>query len=116
MLIDINSFMRHRRRMLSLLAAALLTMALLATHSAATAGHHDHGEHSGMSTQTVLLLCMAVIEAGVAISLAVALAVTRRRPENHAKPSASVFAGPRPALAGTGPPGRRLALNQVFLR
>ena len=115
MLIRVNAFMRHQRRLLALIAVSLLVMALLATHNVATADHHAE-KHHGMGVQSVLMLCMAVIETGIALSLVVRLVATRERPAEAGVRPTGILARPRPAIAGVGPPGPRLTLLQVSLR
>lgn len=115
MFIGINRLMKSQRQLLVLLIAATLALAVLATHSAAGVPHHS-GEHGGEApAQVVLTICLAVLEAGVALTIYLVWF-------KHRRPSTAV---PRPVVGtpaaartphGPAPPGRRPALLQVFLR
>lgn len=115
MFIVINKLVRCRPRLLVLVAAATLALMLLATHSAATTGHHDMHGADDDGAQVVMTICLAILQAGLAIAF-VAGVINRRR-ENTLVPAPITpllaYAGP---IAGVGPPGRRSALFQVFLR
>ncbi|MBI4896752.1 MAG: hypothetical protein HY827_00095 [Actinobacteria bacterium] len=140
MFIRINNLLRNGNRVLVLSAAFAVVFALVATHGALSTAHMSegpgqthgdgmavHGDHmsdngDGQSDgmQIVMSICLAVVEAAVAIVLGLALVRLRDlfsgRARSTARPVAASSRFAVPALAGLGPPGRRAALLQVFLR
>lgn len=137
MLIAINDFVRRRHRMITLIACALLAVALLATHSAASAhhpgapsqpatgGHHSPGHaasghkspgHDQQPPSSLMQLCMAVIESALSLTVIAGLALTLLRPRDELRPRFAALPSGAPELAGTGPPSLTLTLHQSFLR
>lgn len=116
MLIRINKVVRHRKRLLTLTAALLATLALVSTHSAMAGGHHEHSAHHGVATDTVVLLCMAVIETGVAVTFAAAAFAFARHESEPPPPRLFSRAAAQPARFAHGPPAERQPIFQVFLR
>lgn len=115
MSIRINDTLQVQRGFLAVLAAALLALAVMATHGAVTADHHSM-HHDGAGMQNMITICLAVLEAGVGIAVALLLTALRRRPSRKLPRPTTVAFSPRPEIAGLGPPGERPAVLQVFLR
>ncbi|MBK5230088.1 MAG: hypothetical protein JJE27_02840 [Thermoleophilia bacterium] len=74
----------------------------------------DHGAATG--SQVVITICLAVIDSGVAFSIAALLLLGGHALVSTLR-SATIAPAPSPVVAAAlGPPGRRAALFQVFLR
>lgn len=114
MLVRTTDIVRRQRRLVSLVAALLLAVAVLATHSAMSADHETMHHSSG--TQGIVAICLAVLESGVAIAVALLFGASRNRPQRVLRRPVIGFAARRPQLAGLDPPGLRQFEIQVILR
>jgi hypothetical protein len=114
MLVRTTDFVRRQRRLVSLVAALLLAVAVLATHSAMSADHETM--HHGSGTQGIVAICLAVLESGVAIAVALLFGASRNRPQRVLRRPVNRLAIPSPQIAGLGPPGLRPFELQVLLR
>lgn len=111
----INRRIKSQRRLVVLFTALTLALAVPATHSAAGAPHHS--EHHGHTppTSVVLTICLAVLEAGFALTVSLFWLI-RRRPSTDVPRPVTFAPVAVPAPNGLAPPGGLPALLQVFLR
>lgn len=112
MFIGLNRFLRRERHVLATLVALVFAVMLLAFHGAAS-GDHLMDDHP--MTSTMVTVCLAIIEAGMVLSVAGMFVLNRT--ERPCASAPRVFAiARRPLIRGIGPPGLRAAVLQVFLR
>jgi hypothetical protein len=117
MFIRINRDLRGRRHLPAVVAAGVLALAVLSAHGLpSSAEHHmaDHGAATG--SQVAITICVAVIDSGVAFSIAALLLLGGRALVSTLRRATIAPAPNLVAAAGLGPPGSRAALFQVFLR
>jgi hypothetical protein len=110
----IHKLVRLRQRILAVVTVCVMALALLLAHSAFTSGHHkDDAHHSGGAT-VVLAVCLAVLQAGVAVAVAQFVRRPRERMSSWRLPVLTLT--PAPVIGGPDPPGPSTPQLQVFLR
>lgn len=120
MLARINTSARRHRRLMTLPAILLAALALTAMHSTMLGptqqlhGHHDDGSGGGATT-TLMVICLAILETGVAVGLTLAaIGLARRSPIRLTWSLAVPIL--RPVASAHGPPPPKLSQLQTFLR
>lgn len=114
MFIRINRDLRGRRHLPAVVAAGVLALAVLSAHGVPSAEHHM-ADHGATGSQVVITICVAVIDSGVAFSIAALLLLGGHALVSTLRP-ATIAPAPNPVVAaGLGPPGSRAALFSGLL-
>lgn len=120
MLTGINTALRRHKRLLTLPAILLAALTLAAAHSTMTGNGMEHSSHhggdaGGGAITTVMIMCLAIVEVGVAVALTLAaIRLARRAPLRLGHRAVAPIA--RTTGIAHAPPPPSLSQLQSFLR